>query len=99
MPDSLCRLLCILFQRFVDNIVNEGADGDMSVVHHSAHELKSISAMFGLAHLSQLAEGIEKCCIEGRQDEARVLAGKIQERYTTNLAALQEVYPLQIEAA
>ena len=85
--------------RFVDDIEQEGPSGDINIVHHRAHELKSISAMFGLAKLSELAEVIERACVEGREEEARRLAQETRERYVANLSALQKFYPVQIEAA
>ena len=86
-------------QRFVTDIETEGPSGDIEIVKHRAHELKSLSAMFGLSHLSQLAAGIERCCMEGREEDAREMSTKVSERYVSNLNALQKFYPVQVQAA
>lgn len=84
--------------KYVDEIETEGPAGDLKIIHHRAHELKSMSAMFGLIKLSQLAEGIEQCCSEGREEEARKLSVKAKERFTSNLASLQKFYPVHMES-
>lgn len=83
--------------RFVSALETESDGGDIEVVHHSAHELKSISAMFGLAKLSNLAEGIERCCVEGREEEARKLSKQARDHFVSNLDALQAFYPVALD--
>ncbi|MCB9990649.1 MAG: response regulator [Rhodospirillales bacterium] len=81
-------------KRFID-LINERKDGDKKEeLEHAAHELKSLSAMFGLVDVSALAEGIETCCLHDRPEEARALAGLLGDRFYASVAVLQKAYPI-----
>jgi two-component system sensor histidine kinase/response regulator len=79
--------------RLVGNIEAGIADDDSAAMQYSAHELKSMSAMFGMGDVQALAEGIERCCIEKRVAEARTLGGKLKTSYTEGMTALKQVLP------
>jgi signal transduction histidine kinase/FixJ family two-component response regulator/HPt (histidine-containing phosphotransfer) domain-containing protein len=78
----------------VDRLVaelNRAADNDNADdMRRAAHELKGISAMFGLSPVRTLAEGIEMCCFENRGAEAKALAGRLGEGHRTSLAAFRQ---------
>ena len=79
----------------VESIENEFDENNMKQVHHYAHELKSLSSMFGMMHLSHLVSGIEACCLEGREVEIENMVGELSERYANNLEELQKFYPIK----
>ena len=80
-------------ERLVGSIESGIARDDPDAMRHSAHELKSISAMFGMGDVQALAEGIELCCIERRIEEARSLGPRLKESYSEGITALKQVLP------
>jgi two-component system sensor histidine kinase/response regulator len=79
--------------RLVENIRAGIANDDAEAMRFSAHELKSMSAMFGMSDVQALAEGIELCCIEKRTEEARTLGGRLKDSYAEGMTALKQVLP------
>jgi signal transduction histidine kinase/DNA-binding NarL/FixJ family response regulator len=80
-------------ERLVDVIETGAQKNDADAMRTSAHELKAMSAMFGLGDVQALAEGIEHCCIEKRVDEARNLGGRLKESCSSGIEALRQVLP------
>ncbi|TAL35921.1 MAG: response regulator [Alphaproteobacteria bacterium] len=79
--------------RLIGDIESGSAKSDPETMRHSAHELKSMSAMFGFSDVQALAEGIEMCCIEQRIDEARALGGRLKESYLSGMAVFKQILP------
>jgi CheY-like chemotaxis protein/HPt (histidine-containing phosphotransfer) domain-containing protein len=79
--------------RLVSNIEASIANDDSDGMRYSAHELKAMSAMFGMDNVQALAEGIELCCAERRVDEARNLGGRLKASYSDGVTALKQVLP------
>ncbi len=57
-----------------------------------AHDLKSLSTMFGIEGVHALAEGIEICCGEDRADEALVLGRLLPEQHRSNVLVFRQNY-------
>jgi signal transduction histidine kinase/CheY-like chemotaxis protein len=79
--------------RLIGDIEKGSAKRDPDTMRHSAHELKSLSAMFGFSDVQALAEGIEMCCIEKRIDEARALGGRLQDSYQSGITVFRQILP------
>lgn len=73
----------------IDTICNSN---DNQEIKSAAHNLKSLSNMFGLKDVEAIAEGIEMCCSDNRTEEAVVLAGLLEERYKGDIKHLRENY-------
>lgn len=65
---------------------------DSQTMKNSAHNLKTLSGMFGLNDVHALAEGIEMCSADNSGEEARNLGRLLPERYRENVAALRADY-------
>ncbi len=78
---------------YVNDIKTFSQQNKIEEMQHRAHELKSMSAMFGLTDVQGVAQGIETCCQEGRIEDAIALAEKIDERFSNNFAALKKLFP------
>lgn len=72
--------------------------GDMKEAFHVAHEIKSMSAMFGLVDISALAEAIEMASTQGEAAEVAKLIAKLKANYTRSLAELQNAYKMEVAA-
>lgn len=79
--------------RLVGAIEGGAASADADAMRRSAHELKAMSAMFGLSDVQALAEGIEMCCADRRLEEAQRLGGRLKDSYATGVTALRQVLP------
>lgn len=79
--------------RLIGDIESGSAKSDPETMRHSAHELKSMSAMFGFSDVQALAEGIEMCCIEQRLDEARALGGRLKDSYQSGMTIFRQILP------
>ncbi|MEZ0226657.1 MAG: ATP-binding protein [Alphaproteobacteria bacterium] len=79
--------------RLIGDIEQSSATNDEGTMRHSAHELKSLSAMFGFSEVQSLAEGIEMCCIEHRVDEARALGGRLHSSYESGMTVFKQILP------
>ncbi len=80
-------------ERLVGVIEKGARESNPDAMRESAHELKAMSAMFGLGDVQALAEGIELCCIERRVDEARGLEVRLKESCASGIEALRQVLP------
>jgi hypothetical protein len=68
----------------------EGSDNQ--VMKLAAHDLKSLSDLFGLVDVQGLAEAIEMCCADRSTHEAIVLGKMLKDRYENNVSALRKNY-------
>ncbi len=64
--------------------------GDEKELLHAAHDLKSLSALFGLGQMSALASAVEMCCLQGRWQDSGPQVGKLQARFADDLEALRQ---------
>ena len=83
---------------FIDQIEEARKKDDMELMVHSAHELKGLCAMFGLSDVRALAEGIEACCMQEREEEAKALVEKVPARFVASVDMLQKIYPIKYAA-
>ena len=86
----------IYVEEFVAKVLESSKGRDADTLQYAAHELKTLSSIFGFTSLSLLAEAIESSCTQNRVEEAAILANSLSERYADNLAALGKVYPAAI---
>jgi two-component system, sensor histidine kinase and response regulator len=71
------------------------AQGNIQSMLHPAHEVKNLAAMFGLNGVAILTEGIERCCLEGRAQEADELLDRVPPSFNAGIEALRKVYPME----
>ncbi len=82
-------------KRSIDNLGRSCNGGMIRDMQHSAHEIKGMSALFGFRDLTALAEGVEFCCMQNKAQEARALAGLMEDRFFANVSVLQKIYPIE----
>ncbi len=79
--------------RLVTCIQKDAGSRDADLLRNDAHQLKGISAMFGLGDVQTLAEGIEACCFEQRLEEALKLCTRLKESNEAALSAFRRMLP------
>ncbi len=72
--------------------------GEFEELGRVAHSIKGNFGSLGLARVERRAKGLERACLEGREDDARRLVPTLRAAMEEGLAALEERYVALIAA-
>jgi HPt (histidine-containing phosphotransfer) domain-containing protein len=72
--------------------------GEFEELGRVAHSIKGNFGSLGLARVERRAKGLERACLEGREDDARRLVPTLKAAMEEGLAALEERYKALIAA-
>lgn len=81
--------------RLIQNVTAAHSAGNADDMMHAAHEVKSLSALFGMTDLCGLAEGIELSCMEQRCDNIDPLVNRLESSFRSSLVFLYGSYPIE----
>ena len=78
---------------YLDSLVAAAAAGDLSGVNRWAHDIKSLSATFGLVDVASLALDVEVAAREGRTADAIPPVNELERRLRAGIGLLRTLYP------
>jgi PAS domain S-box-containing protein len=78
---------------YLDNLKAAAASGDLTGVNHWAHDIKSLSATFGLVDLAARFLAVEVAAREGRIDDAIPPLPDLERQLKAGIAVLRTLYP------
>lgn len=78
---------------YLDSLKTAAASGDVAGVNRWAHDIKSLSATFGLVDVASLALTVEIAAREGRVTDATSRVPELDERLRAGITLLRAMYP------